>query len=295
MRVVDVPPTLDYRSVESLYGRVAGEEPGPTLFDAHRLRWIDPNGMLALLTAGKVVGAGGPKPRITLPERSEITGYLDRMGFSAAAADVFASVPAPSRSHSGRVSEVLLEVTPIAENADIHTVVDRVQEGAGTILRKRLRYPAAAVVHFSVILSEVCQNIVEHAAGPGWVAAQSYNWTQRLGRRVVVIAVSDLGRGFRESLSEGHADRFGDRWSDATALEAAFLLGLTRFPDMGRGQGIQQIRKQVGRWKGLLSIRSGTARIADAQPWSPSPPLEDGLSPFPGAQINIVLPERVDD
>ena len=149
------------------------------------------------------------------------------------------------------------------------------------------------MVQFSVILSEVCQNVIEHAEAPGWVAAQAYNWKKRLGRHVAVIAVSDLGCGFRASLESEYAARFGDRWGDATALEAAFLLGLTRFADTGRGQGIQQIRKQVGRWHGILSIRSGTARIADTPDWSSRPPLEEGLSHFPGSQINIILPERV--
>ena len=79
-----------------------------------------------------------------------------------------------------------------------------------------------------------------------------------------------------------------------TALEAAFLLGLTRFHDSGRGQGIQQIRKQVGRWEGLVSVRSGTARIADTPEWTQMPPVEEGLAFFPGAQINIILPERSD-
>ena len=128
-------------------------------------------------------------------------------------------------------------------------MVEKVQARAGAILSKTLRYPSSAVVQFSVILSEVCQNIIEHAEGPGWVAAQAYNWKQRLGRQVAVIAVADIGRGFRASLAGEHAARFGERWGDVAALEAAFLLGLTRFPDTGRGQGIQQIRKQVARWK----------------------------------------------
>ena len=141
----------------------------------------------------------------------------------------------------------------------------------------------------------LCQNIIEHAEAPGWVAAQSYNWSRRLGRHVLVIAVGDLGRGFRGSLADEHAARFGDRWADATALEAAFIHGLTRFPDSGRGQGIQQIRKQVRRWDGSISIRSGTARIADVPEWDEAPPMATDLAEFPGAQINIVLPARVAD
>ena len=174
----------------------------------------------------------------------------------------------------------------------MHQVVDRVQSRAGAILASRLGYPATSVVQFSVILSEICQNIVEHAEAPGWVAAQAYNWARRLGRYVVVISVMDVGRGFRGSLQDEHSARYGDRWGDTTALEAAFLHGITRFPDSGRGQGIQQIRKQVRRWDGAITIRSGTARIGQVPEWDDTPPLADGMQPFPGAQISIVLPAK---
>ena len=292
MRVIEVPASLDYRNVEVLHRQFGADDTGPVLFDARRLRWIDPNGMLLLLAAGKVAARSGTAPRISLPARQDVMDYLDRMGFHHAAAGIFNS-GASRRRRSRSASDVLLEITPVTTNSDVHDVVDRVQSRAGAILSKTLHYPASAVVQFSVILSEVCQNVIEHAEAPGWVAAQAYNWKKRLGRHVAVIAVSDLGCGFRASLESEHAARFGDRWGDATALEAAFLLGLTRFADTGRGQGIQQIRKQVGRWHGILSIRSGTARIADTPDWSSRPPLEEGLARFPGSQINIILPERV--
>lgn len=292
MRVVTVPASLDYRNVEAVYEQVDASDAGPVLIDARKLRWTDPNGMLLLLAAGQTVARKGSRPRISLPDAPDIVGYLDRMGFYQAAAGIFDFAGRRGRRHRA-ASDVLLEITRVATNADVHDVVDRVQSRAGAILSKTLGYPVSSVVQFCVVLSEVCQNIIEHAEEPGWVAAQTYNWKQRLGRQVAVIAVSDLGRGFRASLHDEHAMRFGDRWGDATALEAAFLLGLTRFPDTGRGQGIQQIRKQVGRWNGMLSIRSGTARIADNPDWSRRPPLEEGLTPFPGAQINIILSERL--
>jgi hypothetical protein len=125
------------------------------------------------------------------------------------------------------------------------------------------------------------------------VAAQTYAWTKRLGRKVVVIAVMDLGIGFRRSLAAAQAARYPDRWTDAAALEAAFMHGQTRFHDPGRGQGLQQIRKQVGRWGGRISIRSGSARIADVPEWDDALPLEEGLPPLPGSQIGIILPARV--
>src|SRR5690606_8288708 len=105
---------------------------------------------------------------------------------------------------------------------------DLVMDRAGTILTERLHYSRVDAGMFSMVLSEVCQNIIEHAEAGGWVGIQTYNWAKRLGRQVVVIAVMDLGVGFRGSLAREHAARFGDRWSDSTALEAAFIHGTTQ-------------------------------------------------------------------
>jgi len=293
MNVLPVPASLDHQTVDAFFDQVAQLKGDRTLFDARHLRWVDPSGMVGLLVAGSVAGKKqGALPRLELPESSDVQGYLARMAFFEAAKGVF-EVDAPVRRAPPRSSDVLLEITPIAGNLDVHAVVDRVQSRAGAILTSRLGYPATAVVQFSVILSEVCQNIIEHADAPGWVAAQAYNWAKRLGRYVVAISVMDVGRGFRGSLMDEHSARYGDRWGDVTALEAAFLHGLTRFPDSGRGQGIQQIRRQVRRWDGAITIRSGTARIGQVPEWDDTPPLVDGLQPFPGAQISIILPAKV--
>ena len=294
MRVIDLPAALDFQESDALFAEISEAGGEKVLFDGRHLRWVDPNGMVGLLAAGSVArDRSGEAPVFELGTAGDVKGYLGRMGFFRAAEGIFEAGTAFPRRSSGP-SDVLLEITPITTNSDVHDVVDRVQERAGVILSNTLGYPPTSVVQFSVILSEVCQNILEHADAPGWVAAQSYNWSKRLDRHVVIISVADLGRGFRGSLSDQHSARFGDRWGDATALEAAFIHGLTRFPDSGRGQGIQQIRKQVRRWDGLISIRSGTARIADVPQWFVAPPLEEGLSDFPGCQINIVLPEQVD-
>ncbi len=292
MQVISVPGSMDQQSVDDFLDRVAAPDGRRCLLDARHVRWVDPNGMLALLLAGAVAGERqGALPRLELPESPDVLGYLSRMGFFQEAQGVLEFEDKAPKRGSGP-SDVLLEITPIRANADVHSVVDRVQSRAGAILAAKLGYPATAVVQFSVILSEVCQNVIEHADGPGWVAAQAYNWSRRLGRWVVVISVMDRGRGFRGSLTDEHAARYGDRWSDSTALEAAFLHGLTRFPDSGRGQGIQQIRRQVQRWNGSMTIRSGSARIGQYPDWDDAPPLVEGLTPFPGTQIGIVLPAR---
>lgn len=296
MHIIPIPGTLDSSSFDQLAKELARSGEEKVLFDGRHLRWVDPGGILGLLAAGTVArDRQGSMPRLQLVEGADVTSYLARMRFFEVAEAVF-DIEVKQTRRSWSSSDVLLEITPIATNTDVHAVVDRVQQQAGTILSKTLGYPASAVVQFSVILSEVCQNIIEHAEASGWVAAQTYTWAKRLGRQVLVLSVADIGKGFRGSLADTHATRFGDRWGDATALEAAFIHGLTRFPDSGRGQGIQQIRKQVRRWDGAISIRSGTARIADVPSWDDAPPLEENLPPFPGAQIHIVLPAQgVDD
>lgn len=294
MQVISIPGSLDHQTVDGFLDQVSAVGEGRTLFDGRHMRWVDPNGMVALLVAGAAAAQRqGAVPRLELPESPDVLGYLGRMGFFREAQEIFEFEDRVPRRGAGS-SDVLLELTPIRANADVHEVVDRVQSRAGAILSSKLGYPGTAVVQFSVILSEVCQNVVEHAEAPGWVAAQAYNWARRLGRWVVVISVMDLGRGFRGSLSDVHAARYGDRWSDSTALEAAFLHGLTRFPDSGRGQGIQQIRRQVQRWNGAITIRSGSARIGQVPEWDDTPPLVEGLSTFPGSQISIVLPARAE-
>ena len=94
-------------------------------------------------------------------------------------------------------------------------------EGARRILAGELKLEAKATMGFAMALSEACQNIVEHAGTSGWAAVQAYTWRRRLGRRVVVIAVSDAGIGFRRSLEAVQARRYGDRWGDGAALESA--------------------------------------------------------------------------
>ena len=294
MRKIFLPKVLDFQTYDEVFSEVLGESTEPVVFDGMGLNWIDPNGMVNLLAAGSVIrDKTDQMPSLILPKGEEVTSYMERMGFFRAAEGIFFTESLDKLKQEGVTSDVLLEVTQIMQNSDIHKVVDKVQKRAGAILTNTLGYAPNAVVQFSVVLSEVCQNIIEHAESAGWVAAQTYNWSHRLGRLVVVISVTDLGVGFKGSLSSEHSNKFGKEWDDTKALEAVFVHGLTRFPDMGRGQGIQQIRKQVRKWNGMISVRSGTSRIIDVPHWFESSSLQEGLPNFPGTQINIVVPKRI--
>lgn len=294
-RVIPVPAKLDELGFDQLVQEAMKEDASEgVLLDARHLRWADPYGMVGLLAVGSVLRRQSSRaPLLELPESPEVMSYLGRMEFFREAAELFDFSGPVREGRSAGPSNVLLEITQIRSHEDVHSVIEHVQSRAGTILIEKLNYSKGDAVPFSIMLSEVCQNIIEHAESGGWVGIQSYNWTKVLGRQVVVIGVVDLGVGFRGSLQSELAPRFGDAWDDVAALQAAFLHGVTRFRDPGRGQGLKQIRNRVRRWGGKVAIRSGSARIADIPEWDDAPPIQSGLVDFPGSQIRIVLPARL--
>src|SRR5947207_5310797 len=260
------------------------------LLDARHTRWASPYGLSALLTLGQT--RDHTRPTLAVPEADDTASYSARANFFHYADDYFdLKGIVPKRGPSGD-SQVLLELTPISGTEDIHDVVGRIQLKAQQILAKELGIDPKAIVGFAMTLSEVCQNIIEHAGRGGWVGVQTYRWAKRLGRRVVVIAVCDAGVGFRRSLQSAPGHIPSDRWDDATALEEAVVRGVSRFRERGRGQGLAGARKYVGRWNGKLTVRSGTARIGIVPTWDDDPPLVEGLAPFPGAQVQVIIPER---
>jgi anti-sigma regulatory factor (Ser/Thr protein kinase) len=260
------------------------------LVDARHVRWASPFGLTALLTLAQ---SRAERPALAPPEAEETASYWARAGFFQYADELFELHRAPPRPRSAGESDVLLEITPVAKSEDVHEVVGRIQQKAQSILVRELNLDAKAVMGFAMTLSEACQNVVEHAGRVGWAAVQTYRWTKRLGRRVVVIAVCDAGVGFRQSLEGAPQRRLSDRWDDGMALEEAVIRGVSRFRDPGRGQGLAGVRRYVGRWDGKLSVRSGTARITIVPSWDDDVPLEERLPSFPGAQMQITIPERV--
>ena len=292
--VISVPPSLDDYSFETVLEQVAAAPADDKLLvDARHARWASPFGLTAMLTLGQVFQQGGRgRVAFAVPEADDTASYWARTAFFAHAANVFELHGSVPRTRGGE-SSVLLEITPITQSGDVHGVIEKIQSKAGAILQGELHIDAKATMGFAMTLSEACQNIVEHAQTGGWVAVQTYKWAKRLGRRVVQIAVCDAGVGFRKSLESSQNRRMSDRWDDAMALEDAVIRAVSRFRDPGRGQGLAGIRKYVGRWDGKLSVRSGTARITIKPSWDDDLPLAENLPEFPGAQMQITIPERV--
>lgn len=292
-RIVEIPSALDDRSFETFAESLkAGDADGARpLFDARAVQWASPYGLVGLLTAGQAwQEARRERPLFTVPAQDDVARYWVRTGFFREAAELFELHGKVPKVKIEEQSDVLLGVTAIRASEDVHQVVGMIQERASRMLADKLGLEAKATMGFAMSLSEACQNIVEHAGTGGWVAVHAYNYRRRLGRRVVVIAVSDGGIGFRRSLEGEQARRYGERWGDGAALEAAVIHNVSRFRDPGRGQGLAGIKRYLARWEGKLSIRSGTARIAIVPAWDEDVPLADHLAYFPGAQLQVTIP-----
>ena len=251
--------------------------------------FIDPYGMVGILEIGELLKSEGIQKTIKLPESEDVLKYLERMDFFKFAGKYFKLEPSkPQLSNKylrSSYSDVLLEITPIEKSDDIHFIVGKVKERAHAILAIHLHYDERAINGFIVALSEVCQNILEHSKTTGFVGIQKYHF-QKMEKNVVKIAVMDIGVGFRKSLSE----RFSFK-KDIEAIEKALLHGASRYADEGRGHGLAAVRRFVNQWNGKLSIRSGKAKLSIIPLWSWGKEKEVKLYHFPGAQINILLPE----
>jgi anti-sigma regulatory factor (Ser/Thr protein kinase) len=291
---VEVPATFDDRSFDPFAAGFGAWPPDTRiLVDARSAQWASPYGLIGILTAGQALAeARLERPLLTVPQSDEVRSYWSRIGFFQHAAELFEIHGRVPKRHAEGPSDVLVPITPIRGVDDVMQIVGGIQENAARILSSELGIEAKATMGFGMALSESCQNIVEHAGTGGWVAVQAYTYRRRLGRRVVTIAVSDAGVGFRRSLEAAQAKRYGDRWRDAAALEAALIHNVSRFRDPGRGQGLAGIKRYLARWGGKIGIRSGTARLAIVPPWDDDVPLAENLPFFPGAQVQVVIPAQ---
>lgn len=292
--VISVPSSLDEQSFEHVIAQLADVPASArVLLDARNTRWASPYGLVSLLCAAQ---SREERMQFAAPENPDTLSYWSRAGFFRYAAELFDIAGAIPRSRESQESSVLLEITPITGADDVHGVVGRVNQKAAEILQGQLNLEPAVVGSFVLTLSEACQNIVEHAEKGGWVAVQRYRYTKRLGRRVVQIAVCDAGIGFRRSLESSPSHMSTGRWGDDRALEEAVLHSHSRhrMRDSGRGQGLAGIRGFIGRHNAKLTVRSGTARLAIYPKWDEDIPLQKDLPFFPGAQVQVMVPERLE-
>jgi hypothetical protein len=288
--VINVPHSLEDKSFEQVLDQVA---PLPLdekiIVDTRHARWASPYGLTALLALAQ---SRAERP-VLRPRGRECQYLLVGDGFLQARGRALRA-PGESEEHEGGGDER-------AARGDLHFqerrrahVVDKIQQRAQDALVKNLNLDAKITMRFTMALSEVCQNIVEHAGRGGWVAFRPTPGEFASAAARWSSSLSPIPEWFRQSLESAPGFK-GRRWDDGQALEETVMRGASRFRDPGRGQGLAGVRRFVGNWDGKLSIRSGTARIAvlPKGDWDEDEPLVEDLSYFPGAQVQITIPEHV--
>jgi len=290
--------SLDEGTFDNLIEQIAeglSDEVNRFIIDLKDVNFIDPYGMVGLLKIGDYLNDLNKKPHLSLPQLEDVYRYLERMNFFqyAQRSYSFDNLSYIYEKKYSRIedSDVLLEITRIERTEDIHSIVTKVKSRAFSILSTHLSYDSSTINEFIVSLSELCQNILEHSENTGYVGIQKYFYLKRLGKNIVKIAIMDLGIGIKKSLEERFFPLYRDKWDDTFAIEKALLHGASRYKDLGRGQGLNNVRRFVIKWKGKISIRSGTGKLAIIPPWDRGKTRNYGLSYFPGTQVGIVLPQ----
>jgi signal transduction histidine kinase len=114
------------------------------------------------------------------------------------------------------------------------------------------------------------------------LTAQRYS-DSRVGKKYVVIGVSDFGIGIKKSLSVRHD---AGEWTHGQAILNSLRKHFSR--DEARGLGLYIVNQICNRYNGSLHIRSGDTRvyIRGQRHW------EHVSTHFPGTQIAITLYQR---
>lgn len=245
------------------------------------VKFIDPYGLVGLWCVLRYLKRRHHAVVVIPPSDPVLQGYLRRMNFPA----VTSNIAALERNVGGRgstgPSDVLLEMTPIEQQADVEQVIRNVLGRIRRILERELGYGERDVTAFCTVLAEACTNICDHSEDTGVVAAQRY--TQRGGPRYVVVGVADLGIGIRQSLATRYPQ--AARWSHIQAIVNALQKEYSRHPD--RGLGLLMVAKIVGEYRGSLHLRSGDARL-----YLRHRARRLAAGPFPGTQLAISLSAR---
>jgi anti-sigma regulatory factor (Ser/Thr protein kinase) len=281
-------PNLTAVTMDTVFAQAAAlvDEPGDDRAEELRLSleevmFIDPYGLVGLWCVLRYLKLQHSVVAVVPPKDPDLQGYLRRMNFPAETSPIAVLDRNGGKGGSSGPSDVLLELTPIAHQADVEQVIRNMLGRVRRILERELGYGERDVTAFCTVLAEACTNICDHSEDRGVVAAQRYK--QRGGNRYVVVGVADLGIGIRQSLASRY--RQAARWSHIQAIINALHKEYSRHPD--RGLGLFMVSKIVGAYRGSLHIRSGNARL-----FLRHRARRLTASPFPGTQLAISLSAR---
>lgn len=279
---VEVPNILggNARDIEAFYNRIQEAFPAHQyVFDMSKATFIRPYGMLALFLAGRFLFLEkNLEKKVTLKSMNlKVHQYLERMDFFNVGYNWFQSTEILQERWSRNPETAnLLELTLISGYEDIEAVVFR----AETVFDRWLQSPY--LKNLLNVLSELCANVYEHSKDKyGCALIQK---TEAQGQAIIRLAVGDIGRGVRGSLSTIHQNY---NLVDALDYLLEAMNGRTARLTGRGGLGLRQVERIVNANGGYLWLRSEDAAILSRGQGTIQG--QRNLAYFPGTQVAVEL------
>lgn len=212
----------------------------PTV-DLGSLDWVPPSAIVATVAQAARARAAGQNFAVRGPS-GELASYAARMrlGRMLDALDVRHDLPHQLERDQ---SEHLIELREI----DSGGAADRL---AALVFRKIRPVDAALAKALHQSVGEIAENVPDHAASVGYMAAQTLP-----RRRQLWLAVGDAGVGMQATLAARGAR------TDEDAIVLATREHISRFDDPDRGAGLPTALRLVNGRGGSVYIASGTASV----------------------------------
>jgi anti-anti-sigma regulatory factor len=277
---------LTMGSLDPAFEAIANLDGEAALLDLRSVEFVEPAGLCALSALLEYAIPRSERVGLVLSGR-DVAAYLERMNFFKifggrveTNAD-FDSLGERRRHDPG----TLQELVNLHSEEEIPGIIRRLAEilkNQGYLLRER-----AAICS---TLSEVCANAAEHSGSPfgAYAAVQAYHHIvsgPRTRGEEILIAISDAGVGFRESLAKNPANS-EQVTTDTDALRHALDMGISASGEIGRGGGLPLVAQLAAKAGGSLSLRSGSGRVTAYKDRTSS----RNVPPFPGSFVRVSLP-----
>jgi hypothetical protein len=275
---VSVPPRSSGAELHAAIAALADHQPEVRLM-ASSMSFATPGEICGLRALVDHAAARADTVIFDCPASADVHGYLARMNFYAGLREnvVLSRAAPPLRRRDRRTK--LIELVRIRTADDVMRLMHRVHEVADAHLGTGLAAKACAIA-----LGEVTANVLDHAGTPdgALVAAQRYKSTG------LELAIVDLGVGIPTTLARNPAHR---GLPDIDALERSLRDGVSGIEEPGRGAGLADLVKAVGR-AGTASFRLGSGRGQLSVGWTNNRQRRNRIVPgvaIPGTWITLTL------
>lgn len=276
-RVTTLSGVYDGRSIDRLVdglgSALEAEAPSTWRVDLSAMTFVKPTALAVASAAFERMAARGIDVEVVLPDDPDCRRYVQRMDMLPAA---------------WHVADEGFRRHPPSTFCPVHRFTDErdypgARRGLVGAIERMCDLDEPTRDALALCLDELCENVVHHACVSAPAVAVAQAWP---ARRMLEVAIADLGRGVPASLAANEA--YASIPDHVEAVRQAFRFGVTATPERNAGMGLavtQQLMRSNG---GVVGIRSGFAAVMRGGTHSE----ELRTASFPGTMI--VLDIRTD-